>query len=586
MHHRIELFMQNRLEGTIPPALFRGLMIVCAVALFAHWPALLSDSVMWDDWIVLGCIRERHADWLIEFYRNYGVTPYAIVHLPFFALTWDMTHVVGIAKAVYLLSAVASSCLIASLAFQISGRNVTFATMTGCLAASYPGWSGEAIHISVLVYSIFILMFFVGMLLFIGIASRPERRSMLIRATALALLFISFALNSLLTLFYGLFPIVVYAAVTEVRDVQQTFWKNIARFLGTNFDFVVLPLIFWVFKETFMPRVGQYVRYNQIHLSIPGLMADYARLVPDTLRATIKAPFSFSLGIALAIASFTIAVLGRRRVLRWLTDHGLPSRATLWILFAAGAFALASTALPYYLVGRHSFLPFGYGTRDNALFPISYGMSAAALFCLCLWFIRRGGRAFSKLAVGHARLGEGAVAALLAALIIAQSVANWRNVADWQAHYVYYRSTIEKIARLDLARRASIIQVSSRLPSQRTLQSVGYPTSIWTEIIAAGFGKTERLATPYPPENGKFYTRPEIDHRVYETEVQFMLANINLGGRQIRVDIDPGSGATGNISLAFNYWRARFWKPAEMAPLLESVTRIHAASLQAPTALN
>ena len=96
------------------------------------------------------------------------------------------------------------------------------------------------------------------------------------------------------------------------------------------------------------------------------------------------------------------------------------------------------------------------------------------------------------------------------ALLAAQSLFNWRNHADWQAHYAYYRSVIEKVVHDKNVVDASIVEVIDQLPGDRTLQGWKYPTSIWTAVLSAAFQKTARLAIPFPPANGSFYTRQEI----------------------------------------------------------------------------
>ncbi|HVS26498.1 MAG TPA: hypothetical protein VHE58_04275 [Burkholderiales bacterium] len=547
-----------------------ALALVIAVGIFANWPALLSDSIMWDDWIVLTWITQARPDWMFQFFSSYGVTPYILVDFPFIAFVQHAATSVLIAKIIYFSSVIISAVLIMLISKRVAHGNLLFATLAGASAACCPAWSGEGFHLAGLIYSLIIASFLVGMLFFIQVASSTRRR-LAIRVIALSALFLSFSLNSLLVLFYALVPAVFYASLqNELKDLR-TLFLNARVFLIRHLDFLVLPIVFWVLKETLMPRVGIYVRYNKISFDWIRIFISYLRLIPDILGTNIFVPFSIPIGSLAAVVIFLIVFLGSRLVLARFENDAEAARSHLKMLFGLGILALLGTALPYYLVGRRTFYAYGFNSRDSVLFPLSVSWITAALFCMLLK-LRASFQAPEPQGSGllRRRVAIGA----FAALIVAQSFSNWRNHADWQAHYAYYRSAIEKVAHDQLVGQASVIQVIDKLPRDRTLRTWNYPTSIWTEIISAAFQKTTRLAIPYPPENSRFFTRDEINRRVRETEVAFMLSGIDLDGQQIRLTVEPGSGARDPIHLALAYWRARFFAPDDMPKLLDSLTRI------------
>lgn len=553
-------------------ALTRGtaFALVLAVGIFAHWPALVSDSIMWDDWIVLAWITQARLDWVFQFYSNYGVTPFFLVHFPFVAFVQDAATSIQIAKIIYFSGVIISAVLIMLISWRVAHGNLFFATLASISAVCFPASSGEGFHLSSLIYSLFIPLFLAGMLIFILVASSTSHR-LAIRVIALAALLLSFTLNSLLVLFYALIPAVFYASLRVEQASSHRLFVNAKGFLIRHLDFLVLPLAFWILKVTFMPRVGIYARYNEMRFDWAGIFHAYERLIPDILQSTFFVPLSIQFVSWVAAAVFVIVVLGGRPVLARFENDAEAARGRLIILFGLGFLALFGAALPYYIVGRRSFQAFGFMSRDNVLFPLAVSWITAALFCMLLkpraLFQARSPQG-SGLLLRRVALGA------LAALIVAQSLSNWRNHADWQAHYAYYRSAIEKATHDELVGQASVIQVIDQLPGDRTLQTWKYPTSIWTEIISAAFQKTTRLAIPFPPENGRFFTRDEINRRVRETEVAFMLSGIDLDGPQIRLTVEPDSGARSPIRLALAYWRARFLAPAEMPKLLDSLTRI------------
>jgi hypothetical protein len=348
------------------------------------------------------------------------------------------------------------------------------------------------------------------------------------------------------------------------------------RFLIRHLDFLATPLVYWALKEIFMPRVGMYARYNVLRFDWTGILEAYQRLVPDTLQTILLVPLSIPLAMWCAVAVFVIVTLAAGPDLSRLTRDCESTGKELAILFGLGCLALIGAAFPYYLVGRRSFQAFGFMSRDNVLFPLSVSWVTAALVCMLLrfrWRWRTIGSDWVERLVPRAGI------AAFCAMLAAQSLSNWRNHADWQAHYAYYRSVVEKVVHDKNIVEASIVEVIDQLPGDRTLPGWKYPTSIWTGILSAAFGKTTRLVISFPPANGSFYTPQEISQRLRDTEVAFMFSDIDLNGKQSQLIVAPAQPPRNPIRLALAYWRARFFAPGEMPDLLQSLTELKSARL-------
>jgi hypothetical protein len=544
-----------------------SISLVIGAGILAHWPALLSDSMMWDDWLELAWITQARLDWAFHFYDNYGVTLFVITELPFIFLIKDGATSIHVAKLLYLLGVILVALLITLLSVKVARGDWLFAALAGISTACFPPLSGEGFHISMLRYYFFLPLFFGGLICFVSVASTP-RRTVLLRLVGLIALFLSFGLNSLLVLFYALVPAIFCASGERARGDFSGLLGELKVFVLRHLDFLTLPLAFWILKEVLTPRLGIYSRYNRIMLDWAGIAAAYKRLIPDVLQAVFLVPVSIQLGLLAALAAFVAVMFGSRGIAhRLVAARG--STVPYGILFALGLLALVGAALPYIVVGRRSFQAFGFMSRDNLLFPVGIAWMTAALFCAA-FRIRAAGQVISAQAL---LLRQRAVLAAFASLIVLQVVCNWRNHADWQAHYAYYRSAIEKIRADQVVRRASVVHLVDLLPGDRSLQGWKYPTSIWTSILTAAFSETARLAIPFSPDNGRFYTREEVDRRVRETEVAFMLEGIDLNGEQARLTVAAGNGAGRPGLVAWKYWHARFLAPAgEMAQFLDSLT--------------
>jgi hypothetical protein len=554
---------------------FLGYALVFAVGIFSHWPALLTDSIMWDDYLILAWITQGRFDWLYQFYSNYGLTPMGLVYLPFIATTPTASTAILFAKYLCVASVLLNAALVMLISVRVAHGNRIFAVLAGATAAAFPGMSGESFQLTFLLYCFFVPVFLVGILLFIETALSPTPKP-IIRVAAIVALLLSFPLNSLLAFFYALVPAVFYASLGREQTAPRQLIAAGARFLLHHLDFLAAPLVFWAVKEIFMPRVGMYARYNAFRFDWAGILQAYERLVPDMLQTVLFVPLSIPLATWFAAAVFAIAALAAGPILPRLTRDSESTAPELTILFGLGCLALIGGAFPYYLVGRRSIQTYGFMSRDNVLFPLGVSWVTAALTSMLLRFRWPGRIAGSDWVQ---RLVQRAGIAGFCALLAAQSLFNWRNHADWQAHYAYYRSVIEKVARDKNVIDASVVEVIDQLPGDRTLRDVKYPTSIWTSVLSAAFQKTARLAIPFPPANGSFYTPQEISQRLRDTEVAFMFSDIDLNGQQSRLVVAPGRDARNPILLTLAYWRARFLAPGEMRDLLQSLTELTSSRL-------
>ena len=363
-----------------------GYAVVFGVGIFSHWPALLTDSIMWDDYLILAWITQGRFDWLYQFYSNYGITPMGLVYLPFIAATPTASTAVLFAKFICVASVLLNAALVMLISVRVAHGDRVFAVLAGATAAAFPGLSGEGFQPTFLLYCFFVPVFLTGLLLFVETAQSRASRP-IIRVAGLIALLLSFSLNSLLVFFYALIPAVFYASIgREQTAPRRLLFAAGGRFLLRHLDFLATPIVFWVIKESFMPRVGIYARYNSLRLDWAGILQAYERLIPDMLHTVLFVPLSIPLAMWFAAAVFVITVLAGGPILSRL-NYDRKSRAQeTAILFGLGCLALIGAALPYYLVGRRSIQIYGFMSRDNVLFPLAVSWVTAALTCMLLRF--------------------------------------------------------------------------------------------------------------------------------------------------------------------------------------------------------
>lgn len=565
--------------------------MLLGIGIFAHWPSLISDSLMWDDYNVLPWITQSRWDWAFQFLHNYGVTPYLIAYAPFFLLKNNIEIIVWFAKILTLAGIILNGYLIIQLTLDITRGNRIFAWISGFAAICSPSTSGEGFHLSSIVYYLFIPLFYIGLRLWIFLITHENaenfeniessegytklwfKKRWVIRFAALSALFLSFSFNSLLVFFYGLLPAVIYAAL-ETQSLNFSNVKSQLLHLITKYsDFLLLPLVFWFVKQIFMPRAGLYTRYNSLIFDWPGIGESFKRLIPDVLNIHIHNPFSISYLLLFSCMLILIGIVLPRLSAKFNTiikEAISTINRSQWItMLLLAVFALACAALPYYLVGRRSFEAYGFMSRDNILFALPMAWMTAAIFgILYQGYLSLQKAGFNTISLAWQRF----VFWSLIAVLLSQSVTNWRNQADWQAHYAYYRSVGLKLSKEPLVQNASVLQIIDRLPKDRTLKSFNYPTSVWSGILTARFNKSNRLALPELKAKRR-YSAVEIKKRRVETEIDFMFEDVNVLGRQVRVIVEPAYSKDA-VSLAITYWQTRFFSPNNMNKWLASLTTI------------
>lgn len=540
----------------------KTIIIPIVMGFIAHWPSLLSDSKMWDDWNILSWTIQNRADWVFQFFHNYGVTPYFIVYFPL-TFIQDAETAMFLSKLIYFFGIIINAILVMFITKKIVPENPLFVILSGISMIFYPSLSGEGFHPTTLSYYFFVPLFFIGLLLFIITAS-SNKFNLLIRITSLFTLFLSFSLNSLLVMFYGLVPTVMYVTIKKNKFI------NLKNFIIRHIDFLLLPIIFWIIKEIFMPRKAIYARYNKIILDWNGILLGYKQLMFDIINTIILTPFSIKYTSWIAITIFIVMLLKIKLSSKNnLINQNITPAKELLILLITSSFALFCAAFPYYMIGRRSFVPFGFLSRDNILFPLPVSWIIAILFC----FILKAQLFIPNYLTSFKRIYQKIIIGIFIVLISSQSISNWRNHLDWQAHYAYYRSIINVISKNQLVKQSSVIHIIDQIPGDRTLRNYRYPTSVWTNIMSVTFLNTTRLAIPHTPKNGRFFSKDEIKNHILWTEMDFMFNNININGQQIRITATPNKKFNPTL-LALEYWKNRFIKPHKMSKFLNSLTNV------------
>lgn len=344
---------------TAHPVAF-DLFLLTAAYTLAHGLMIFNHGVFWDDWVIYNM---DHA-LIIDRFKQTGLLWIGYLHI-----ITSSGGVIAYRVATFVCYLLAAWCLYGVLKELKTDRYSRLFLVF--FFALFPVNSARTAMIT-MPYSICYALFFIGFWL----TSRYQKtRSVRYRIPALLFLFVSFTTNSLLVFYLIIILYLIYVERPETR-----IFSNWLRLVPCYADFLLLPILFWVVKKTYMKPYGLYAGYNKT--SVDG----FSRVIIDTFRVfetSFLAVIDKSTGYPLLSKIFNkaasagpyipfvgIAVLVFVLLLckRYQKKFDLESYETLWILLLGG-FLFLLAAFPYVAVGKMPHLQ-DWENRHQLLIPL------------------------------------------------------------------------------------------------------------------------------------------------------------------------------------------------------------------------
>ncbi|RUR12742.1 hypothetical protein [Legionella sp. km772] len=203
-----------------------------------------------------------------------------------------------------------------------------------------------------------------------------NKRTIIYRIIILSLFFISFLLESLLV-FYSIVLLYIFYHL-----IEKNTGKLFINFIVHYFDFIILPIVFFVLKHSLFKPYGSYVNYN-------ALSPDYLKTVELTYESfdtSLYAPISQALMTAgsnlyLTILLFVIILLvfRPRNTQRVIKNNFKNSSVMIFLLLSLIFFVVA--VFPYCAVGKLPVLG-NWSSRNQILVPL--GMAFLIYFLIVI----------------------------------------------------------------------------------------------------------------------------------------------------------------------------------------------------------
>jgi len=353
----------------------RDACCILFVCLLCHGLLLLNDGFFWDDNLLYSLIQGRHYEELSVWAWEMGLPS----HVIFFR---GLDLLVGIAnhRWVSFLTIFLSAVLLNDLFKRYAG-DAKFLSMvfTVLYVTLFPFKS--TVLLCTTQYQVTLFLF----LLAINVRLRfKTHASLLIRRVAsfvfLFFSFISFSTASILVLYYYYLLFEYFYADDDIRDPWDL--RNLGNFVRGNVHTLLLPIIFWLIKNSFFRSSGMYADYNKIGfdsgLIISSLFSTFDGLVAHNavFNVIARAPLLFIVLVVTCLVLFTAFP----KLMLWKGGKLPPysSDKMVWLMWSV-VFLFVS-AFPY-AVANHYPSPQGWESRHYLLFTLSWPSFILAAGC-------------------------------------------------------------------------------------------------------------------------------------------------------------------------------------------------------------
>ena len=534
--------------------------LIIFTALISHGLLLFNDGIYLDGWLTYSKLVERNWDSLFSWLMQAGLPIEFYFHrfmdyFPGFIFKF---------KLVAFLSILLSAILVYKICDESRLASQWESLCIALISLVYP-----AFQIPMEITSTSDLVSYCFFLLAVLLAVWSEQASGAVhyslRACSAVLFFLGFNLNSLLVFYFGF---LLFLLILERQRKAGTWREVLARFLPRRLGFLLLPFMYWIAKEVFFPRHGDYSDLNRFQFSPTALLGKSGLFIVNAIYGQLNNALEMmltqpALTLFILLAIYWISVAFKMGS-TFISDN----QRNPYGLITYGGVLLALGAFPYIAVGVAPTLH-GFNTRHAILI----GLPMAIILTGTVRLI------FSQGDTGLSKTAR----AVLATLIVAFSMATIDNYFAWQARWVKDRSIMENLAHMSDFKRISVFWVEDEFQLRG---APDYAVYDWGSMFKQVWGGESRIGL-----NTQFFTSKDLADRESFSQTWalpiYNLSELDPAGCQAVLNIRRGRLASPDDSkLAVRYLFLRFLAPEQMTQFLEGVTTIHVGPLLAPEAVH
>jgi hypothetical protein len=410
--------------------------VVALITGIAHCVLLVADGVFWDDWIYVKALSENRMDIVdLKFAES------AVFNAPYFYRF--LRHLPGpvfgsklLALAFLITIALCTYWLARSSKRLTNPESVLLAIITG----TFPAYQTAPLLVTA-IYLLSATGWYVGTVMLRASQLSPRLRIPLRIAGLLVFFFIAYPTNSFLVMNY----ITLLVLFVMEKDTGRPRIKDAPRFVLRNLDVALLPFAFWVFKERFFPRFGDYEDYNRIRPSPVALVRHSIEFLGTSIFANVNLALHQLMdrpALVLAAVAIVFFLWFRKERTAALSAETGWTSAHLAIF---GLIVLFAAIFPYAVVDKGPHLH-GKASRHALLIGLPVGI-------LCVAALRRFARGEGD-AIRPAGLFIAAVA------VFGFALCDIDNAIQWEARWVKDRAIAKTLSKMPEAKEYSVFWVT------------------------------------------------------------------------------------------------------------------------------
>lgn len=336
--------------------------LILGYGILAQGIIFLNDGLYWDGWLVELWQQNGDRNSMRRFYSEVGMPNLYFEH-------WVLGRVPQrqlVYRAISFVSILTIAVFVFLAAVCTNVFNPPQATVISLLLLSYPAYAVTFDGVTSVQYTSKIALFYVGCFLAITTIGEPDTVHMVVFAVSLILFFISFNANSLLVYFWGF--VLFYVWLVHTRSPSGLGIYESARILTLT----VLPIAYWVLKETLAPRRGYYRNYNKARITLFSILQVGLRAFRYGIDVPIINPALEAVRSKNAFLILVSILLGLLLFDASKDLLAVPKPDALQILVIGYALLFLGAA-PFMLVGK-GFWEGGWTSKNNMLFHLPFAL--------------------------------------------------------------------------------------------------------------------------------------------------------------------------------------------------------------------
>lgn len=348
------------------------------VTITCHGLLLFNGGIYWDDWLSLGYLKSGDWQSLSEQTSEMGLPL-----LGYFQWSLKLLNIYAYYKIIAFLLIYISAVLIYQTSLNLRILTGMESLLLAIIFIAFPAYQVTVLFCT-LNYLFCLFLFYLAAYIYLEslVGTKSTRLILIYKLGAAAIFFISFNLNSLLVYFYA-FLLLMF--LNQKGKDGGTGFKTITAFIKTNWLFILLPVMYWAWRNIFTPPHGLYANYHKldvgvwqifylcisfIRVSVFGQFFSAVRDLGD--HVTVWLGLLFGAYITYGYVSW------KRGAENIALDRWFNNKQAI-AAFGFGLIALICAIFPYAAVGLGPEFA-GFGTRHNVLISLPVAILIVSVF--------------------------------------------------------------------------------------------------------------------------------------------------------------------------------------------------------------